>query len=360
MGNRYYDVAFLCGLDFSEDGRSCAFSDLDLDGDLDLLVNTLQGFRVFKNNLPPSNHSVAVKLAGYPGALHGAKITLQQETNKQIRFFIPTPGFLTQVEPSFYFGLGSSQATCRVKIQWPDKKVSIHEVQPNGLWLTRYGGGTQLAASFTHRLSDKSGSSRWSKTIKELPWPGFFQPARNSYSNIVESPKLGLLINENSESGPALSSFPENYPKTRALVKFIKQVSFPVKEPTFILIDSHRRILHSMSGTTQDSHLALTFTPYFENRPKYALLPYFNGLWIVPPTENSKDTTHFYRWMMNRFPGSFHVKRSFFHHLFRSNETAQLKKILEREITNFPEPQWLLWRNELEKSHHPAAHTEQR
>ena len=65
-GGRYYDFSGVSGLDFAEDSRAFAVTDLDGDGNLDLLLKSRLGpqVRVFRNECGVGRKSLAIRLRG--------------------------------------------------------------------------------------------------------------------------------------------------------------------------------------------------------------------------------------------------------------------------------------------------------
>jgi enediyne biosynthesis protein E4 len=104
-----------------------AYTDLDNDGDLDLVVNNInQPPFIFKNN-NKNNAYLQLSLKGKEGnslAL-GSKITVYKKDKIQYYEQQITRGYLSSVSPTLHIGLSDNQAIDSIKIVWPDQMVSI-------------------------------------------------------------------------------------------------------------------------------------------------------------------------------------------------------------------------------------------
>ena len=105
-----------------------AYADLDLDGDLDLIINNLdQAPFLFRNQTAggTSNHFLRVQLKGpkeNPYAL-GSKVYVRTSDNQQFQQLYPSRGFQSSVEPILHFGLGQAEQA-ELEIIWPDGQQS--------------------------------------------------------------------------------------------------------------------------------------------------------------------------------------------------------------------------------------------
>ncbi|MCH7703521.1 MAG: ASPIC/UnbV domain-containing protein [Planctomycetes bacterium] len=110
--------------------RSTAFGDLDGDGDVDIVMTTLNGrVRVFRNDTPITNRAV-VELIGPAGNRHGygAMVELTTPLGTQRRWILGGGSFQSVDAPIAYFGLGSrSESELRelsLRVTWPDGKIT--------------------------------------------------------------------------------------------------------------------------------------------------------------------------------------------------------------------------------------------
>ena len=104
-------------------GRGAAYADIDLDGDLDVVLTQVAGPPLLlRNEQQLGHHWLRVKLAqdgGNPDAI-GAWIELTAGGVTQRRQVMPTRSYISQVELPVTFGLGSESAVESLKVIWPD------------------------------------------------------------------------------------------------------------------------------------------------------------------------------------------------------------------------------------------------
>ncbi len=130
VGDRkFIDVAKDSGPYFEEEyvGRGAACGDFDNDGDLDLLINNLNGpAKLLRNDGGNRNRwlTVAAKLSNGKSDAVGARIRITAGSQTQIRDLIPTRGYLSQSDPRPHFGLGPAGKVDHLEIRWPDGRTT--------------------------------------------------------------------------------------------------------------------------------------------------------------------------------------------------------------------------------------------
>ncbi|MDX1384218.1 MAG: CRTAC1 family protein [Thermoanaerobaculia bacterium] len=111
-----------------EVSRAIAFGDVDLDGDVDLLlVNNDGPARLLRNDAAKSGHWLAVTLRS-PGPNRdglGAVVVARAGAAEWRRLVHTTSSYCAASEPSAHFGLGSVAVVERLEVHWPDGAVEL-------------------------------------------------------------------------------------------------------------------------------------------------------------------------------------------------------------------------------------------
>ncbi len=100
-----------------------AYSDLDNDGDLDLIVNNYGSSPIIYRNKNSKAYNYLKIRFNYRNENRfgiGTKVLLYKQNNLQTRQLYCTRGFQSSVEPVLHFGLGSSRIIDSLIIIWPD------------------------------------------------------------------------------------------------------------------------------------------------------------------------------------------------------------------------------------------------
>jgi hypothetical protein len=137
-GNLQFDnKAQEWGLSQASHSNGTAYADLDLDGDLDLIVNNFnEPSFLYRNNsekISPKNF-IQIKLKGPKMNQDGfgARVSVFTPGSEQVKECSPYRGFLSSVDPTLHFGLGDSKSIDSVIVHWPGgKSQTVVAVESN-------------------------------------------------------------------------------------------------------------------------------------------------------------------------------------------------------------------------------------
>ncbi len=121
----FTDSAASWGLGQLAYSYGAAYADLDLDGDLDLVVNNIddEAF-VYRNNASEQHRGnfLVVKLKGKLTAC--SKVTIHYGNALQSGELMNTRGYISSVEELVHFGLGQVEMVDSLEVVWPDGRIS--------------------------------------------------------------------------------------------------------------------------------------------------------------------------------------------------------------------------------------------
>jgi tetratricopeptide (TPR) repeat protein len=133
---RYYDFSGVSGLDCADDSRAFAVTDLDGDGNLDILLKSRLApqVRAFRNNSTGGRHSIAFDLRGTRSNRDaiGARIEVEYAGQRSVKFLQAGSGYLSQHTKHMHFGLGESKVADKITIRWPSGLVQQFENLASG------------------------------------------------------------------------------------------------------------------------------------------------------------------------------------------------------------------------------------
>jgi len=123
-GQRFIDVSDQSGEIFHQQwaARSMATGDLNNDGRVDMVVNSLDGpAYVLLNQTPAENHWITFKLVGVKSNRDGigAQIKISTPAGDQYATVTTASSYESSSDKRVHFGLGPAPSVARVEIRWP-------------------------------------------------------------------------------------------------------------------------------------------------------------------------------------------------------------------------------------------------
>ncbi|MDN6279999.1 MAG: VCBS repeat-containing protein [Psychroflexus sp.] len=106
--------------------NGAVYADLDLDGDLDLVINKLNGKAlIYENTTDQSQNHISFKLNFKKPNREaiGARIQLYTAGKLQTKTLYKSRGFLSSVDSPLHFGLGQHHEIDSIKVIWPNQHV---------------------------------------------------------------------------------------------------------------------------------------------------------------------------------------------------------------------------------------------
>ncbi|MCG8310172.1 MAG: VCBS repeat-containing protein [Cytophagales bacterium] len=136
------------GMELPTTSNGAAYADFDRDGDLDVIVNNLNGVAsLYKNNASQNGmgNYIRFKLNPLEGQrIYGTKITLYRENKLwQVYHFTNTRGFRSKSESIAHFGVGTEKHVRKVVVEWQNNTESIlQDLEANEIYTVDQNGAT--------------------------------------------------------------------------------------------------------------------------------------------------------------------------------------------------------------------------
>jgi hypothetical protein len=151
---RFADVSAATGPAITAEnlGRGCAFGDLDDDGDLDIVVNNLDGPpTVLRNDTVTGHGRISIACVGVKSnrSAIGTRVAVTSGGRRQIAEVMSGSSYYSQHDRRLHFGLGTARAVERVDVRWPSGATeTLRDLPVDRAFVVREGQGIVSARAF--------------------------------------------------------------------------------------------------------------------------------------------------------------------------------------------------------------------
>lgn len=184
------------GMNIASNSNGAVYSDLDNDGDLDLVVNNInRAAFVYQNQGDSASHYLKLKLTGAgknTGGL-GAVVTLYNKGKQQCIEQMPSKGYLSCVSGMLHFGLGKDKEIDSLKVVWLSGKKQV---------LTKVSGDRLMYLTENETTETYHRPKPPKSLFTEIPSPIASVQVKNEINDYKRQP---LLVNALSFTGPCMA-----------------------------------------------------------------------------------------------------------------------------------------------------------
>ena len=197
-GNAFLDVSKEWGLDALSYSNGAGYADLDLDGDLDLVVNNIDEPAFLYENITETPRFIKISLQGKPDNREGigASIRICTADTCQLYDYFPVKGYCSSMNVPLIVGLGEHTAADQLEITWPGgKRQTLSNIQ----------SGTSLTLSIDDAQpgSPLDDFTKSAPVFTELTGVLEYLHTPSAFVDFRQTPTLQKMVTRN---GPVLES----------------------------------------------------------------------------------------------------------------------------------------------------------
>ena len=288
---KFYDFSGVSGLDFAEDSRAFAATDIDGDGNLDIVLKSRLApqVRVLRNQCGVGRRSIALRLKGAKSNRDG--IGARVEANGRVQHLSAGSGYLSQHSKQLHFGLGEA-GEAAVKITWPSgEKQEFAGLRAGFRYEIEEGSEKVKATPFRERASISSApvqavnqpefAATWLHDPVPLPearkGPGFLLLAAGS--DPATPPSLPFEVVDVTRAPQDMAA---QYSIFR---RYLFELRTDLELPLLLLIDNQSRAHKIYAEVPARSVLEADLKALRGGRSAELALP-FPGRYYSPPRRN--------------------------------------------------------------------------
>ncbi|MCK0188734.1 VCBS repeat-containing protein [Arenibacter sp. F20364] len=174
-----------------------AYSDLDNDGDLDLIINNLEDSASIYRNNSMGNNQLSISLNGGEKVLpNGSRVSIFTDDGMQVQEYSTVRGYLSSVTPLMHFGLGKVKEVDSIVVHWPNGTITkLNQIKANQRLNINY--------EVNKVVNSHPDNKKEIKQFETLETPTIFKHTENKFDDFEAEV---LLPHKNSTLGPALAT----------------------------------------------------------------------------------------------------------------------------------------------------------
>jgi tetratricopeptide (TPR) repeat protein len=296
---RFFDFSGVSGIDFADDSRAFAVTDIDGDGNLDIVLKSRLGpqVRILQNNCGASGRSIALRLRGV--ASNRDAIGARIEVNGRVQYLSSGSGFLSQHSKRIHCGLGEADEA-RVGITWPSGRTQEFANLRAGMCYEITEGAdqvqavpfrprTRIAAAPVQAVNRPEFGSTWLLDPVPLPdtrkGPGFLLLTAGS---ATAPPGLPFEVVDVTRAAPELAA---HYSIFR---RYLFELRADLELPLLLLIDDRSRAHKYYAEMPSAATLRADLETLLGGRSPELALPFAGHYYSLPRRNHLKLATALY------------------------------------------------------------------
>jgi tetratricopeptide (TPR) repeat protein len=292
-GSRYHDFSGVSGLNCALDSRAFAVTDLDGDGNLDLLLKSRLAPQVkaFRNDCTGGRRSIALRLVGAKS--NRDAIGARVEVDGVVQFLQAGSGYISQHTKVLHFGLGDAAEASSVRILWPSGLLQeFHHFAAGFRYeITEGSANVEKQPFATARrvpatpvaplVADNQPGTHDTWLLEPVPLPDKRKGPGLLYIGAGDKPNFAgnaEVVDLQSESADVAAGY-------AIFRRYLFDWRSPLTLPLVILIDEHSRA-HKLYATAPDATTLTADLKLMRDNDRQGLALPFRGDYFATPRRN--------------------------------------------------------------------------